>query len=152
MGSSTTSETTTNTSTDSSNTVYTTVTVTDAEQEERIDSSLLDANMGVLEEKLKPEPSDARKEMQRRMEKRYETRRSREILNEFDELFLENEKRIRAEEQKNERKSRKSFQSQRLDRKKEEEDRRRGKYRPEYNTQRRELIEIPCWVTDNRQS
>ncbi|KAK6618695.1 hypothetical protein RUM43_013086 [Polyplax serrata] len=103
MGSSTASDTTTNTSTDSSNTVYTMVTVTDAEQEERQEGGdLLDGKNVKKDEKLTGKGKDnlefkrELKDQSRRMDKKQDTR-ARDILNEFDELFLENEKRINAD-------------------------------------------------------
>lgn len=101
MGSSTASETTTNTSTDSSNTVYTMVTVTDAEAEERAEhdtegkTSLKDERFSTKQKDVFEIKRDL-KEQGRRTERKQEMKR-REILSEFDELFLENEKRINAE-------------------------------------------------------
>lgn len=131
MGSSTTSETTINTSTDSSNTVYTMVTVTDAEQEvvdhEVMESKSLLSEEKTLSGKRSPKESlEARREQKehgRKVERRYEMR-SREILNEFDELFLENEKRINAEKEINERRTRKNSARSRQERKSDDENRR----------------------------
>lgn len=83
MGSSTTSENTINTSTDSSNTVYTTVTVTDADQEQE--------NSEIMENKTLLRQDDGAKSPVSG------SQRSRELLSEFDELFMEHEKRIQRE-------------------------------------------------------
>lgn len=139
MGSSTTSETTINTSTDSSNTVYTMVTVTDAEQEDAFDHEMESKTL-LLEDKSSRKSSReslevkmSKKELKehgRGMERKYQIRRSKEILNEFDELFLENEKRINAEKELNERRTRKNSVKSRQDRRRDEENR-KGKEKEE---------------------
>mgnify|MGYP007016998219 FL=1 len=103
MGSSTASETTTNTSTDSSNTVYTMVTVTDAEQEEKLEHDLLE-NKSLMKKDEKYQTKQAKENFESKRElkdhkkiQETTTTRTRNILSEFDELFLENEKRINAD-------------------------------------------------------
>ena len=103
MGSSTASETTTNTSTDSSNTVYTMVTVTDAEQEEKFEHDLLE-NKSLMKKDEKYQTKQAKENFESKRElkdhkkiQETTTTRTRNILSEFDELFLENEKRINAD-------------------------------------------------------
>lgn len=127
MGSSTTSETTINTSTDSSNTVYTMVTVTDAEQEildHDMESKSLLTEEKTLGKKSPKENYETRKEQKVHARRKYEMRRSREILNEFDELFLENEKRINAEKEMTEKKTRKDSVKSRQERRRDDEHRR----------------------------
>ena len=103
MGSSTASETTTNTSTDSSNTVYTMVTVTDAEQEEKLEHDLLE-NKSLMKKDEKYQTKQTKENFESKRElkdhkkiQETTTTRTRNILSEFDELFLENEKRINAD-------------------------------------------------------
>lgn len=102
MGSSTTSETTINTSTDSSNTCYTMVTVTDADQEE-VGPEIMESKALIGQDGSKSPISNSQ--------------RSRELLSEFDELFLEHEKRIQREMEKSRRTSPRSQQERKVSRK-----------------------------------
>lgn len=107
------------------------VTVTDAEQE-IVDHDIMESKSLLTEDKTlgKKSPKEnlearrEQKEHAKKMERKYETRRSREILNEFDELFLENEKRINAEKELSERRTRKNSFKSRQERRRDDEHRR----------------------------
>lgn len=92
MGSSTTSEATINTSTDSSNTCSTMVTVTDADAEDRVEAEVMESKTLASHH-----DDDGSRSPISPMSN---SERSREMLSEFDELFLEHEKRLQKERDK----------------------------------------------------
>lgn len=103
------------------------VTVTDAEQEildHDMESKSLLTEEKTLGKKSPKENYETRKEQKVHARRKYEMRRSREILNEFDELFLENEKRINAEKEMTEKKTRKDSVKSRQERRRDDEHRR----------------------------